>query len=120
VPKHILSVSYDPSLLSTREMLLTRRGYQVTSALGFTAALEACQASYFDLLIMGHSIPQKDKLHLVAVFREKCSAPILALQRYGEATLPGVDAHAYPDDVETLLSTVQTILNNARKDQKKN
>ena len=118
--KHILSVSYDPSLLSTREMLLSRRGYQVTSALGFTAALEACQASYFDLLIMGHSIPQKDKLRLVAVFREKCRAPILALQRYGEPALPGVDARAYPDDVDVLLTMVQTILKNAPQDEKQN
>ena len=115
MPKHILSVSYDPALLSTREMLLTRRGYKVTSALGFTAALEACQAAYFDLFILGHSIPQKDKKQLVAAFRAKCSAPILALQRYGEPNLPGADAHAYPDDVETLFRTVQAILKNSQK-----
>lgn len=99
-------------------MLLTRRGYQVTSALGFTAALEACQASYFDLFILGHSIPQNDKKHLVAAFRAKCSAPILALQRYGEPTLPGADAHTYPDDVDVLLTMVQTILKNAPQDEK--
>lgn len=117
--KHILSVSYDASLLSTREMLLKRRGYQVTSALGFTTALEACKASCFDLFILGHSIPQNDKMHLVTAFRAKCGAPILALQRYGEPALPGADAHAYPDDVETLLTTVQTVLKNARADEKK-
>src|SRR6185312_11003744 len=42
--KRILSVSYDVSLLNTRQMLLQQQGYTVTSWLGFTAALAACKS----------------------------------------------------------------------------
>ena len=84
--KRILSVSYDASLLATRQMMLELRGYTVISALGFTEALEKCKASDYDLFILGHSILKRDKQELIRAFRESCSAPILALERVGRGT----------------------------------
>jgi len=51
----ILSISYDTALLHTRELMLSREGFEIESAVGFTAALEACKKGHFDLVIMGHS-----------------------------------------------------------------
>ena len=52
----ILSVSYDSSLLKTRQLILEQEGHQVVSALGFTDALQQCESSKdFDLFILGHS-----------------------------------------------------------------
>ena len=107
--KHILSVSYDVSLLATRKMLLEQRGYAVTSALGFTKAAEHCRQSGFDLFILGHSIPEADKLHLIKTFRENCPAPILSLERHGEDYVP-CDFHASPDDPERFIGVVDDIL----------
>ena len=107
---HILSVSYDEPLLKTREMLLRRQGYSVTSALGFTTAVEQCKSALFDLFILGHSIPDSDKRELMNIFRARCPAPVLALRRHGEAALSGADAHTYPDEIEDLLSMVDTML----------
>ena len=47
----ILSISYDESLLRTREWLLRASGFTVTSALGFTEAAAHCRNSDFDLVI---------------------------------------------------------------------
>jgi|SRR5689334_21861591 DNA-binding NtrC family response regulator len=107
--KRILSVSYDVSLLATRGMLLEQRGYSVTSALGFSQAIARCRASGFDLFILGHSIPDTDKLELIETFRENCPAPILSLERHGEERVPS-DFHASPDDPERLMKTVDRIL----------
>jgi DNA-binding response OmpR family regulator len=107
--KRILSVSYDDVLLATREMLLEQQGYEVTSALGFTDAVEQCQESHFDLFILGHSIPEKDKLHLTKTFRQSCPAPILSLERIGENHIP-CDFHASADDPERFVKVVQDIL----------
>jgi DNA-binding response OmpR family regulator len=107
--KRILSVSYDVALLATRKMLLEQRGYSVTSALGFSAATERCQNDSFDLFILGHSIPEKDKLHLIKTFRASCPAPILSLERIGEPQVK-CDFHASPDDPETFLQVVDKIL----------
>jgi DNA-binding NtrC family response regulator len=109
MPKQILSVSYDDVLLATRKMLLEQKGCSVTSALGFRDAMEHCQNDAFDLFILGHSIPEKDKLHLIETFRKNCSAPILSLERFGEKKVP-CDFHASPDDPEKFLKVVDDIL----------
>lgn len=110
--KHILSVSYDEPLLRTREILLRRQGYSVTSCLGFTAAAEQCIANEFDFFILGHSIPHEDKLQLIRTFRMNSAGPVLALRRYDDAQLPDADAQVYPDDIEGLLKTVESMLQN--------
>jgi CheY-like chemotaxis protein len=99
--KRILSVSYDEPLLQTRQMLLEQAGYDVTSALGYAEALEICSARHdFDLILMGHSMPQKDKAALLIALRPKCLAPLLSIRRHGDAPLPGsnysVDSHDGP------------------------
>jgi DNA-binding response OmpR family regulator len=106
--KCILSVSYDGVLLATREMLLEQKGYEVTSCLGFTEAMEHCKNGNFDLFILGHSIPHKDKLHLINAFRGSCPAPILSLERFGEVKV-SCDFHASPDDPGNFLKVVDDI-----------
>ena len=106
----ILSISYDASLLVTRQMMLELAGYEVVSAEGFADALEHCGGT-FDLIIMGHSIPQKDKRAILSELHERgCDAPLLSLLRSGEQKIPeaidAVDPHR-PDD---LLATVKSIL----------
>lgn len=113
--KHILSVSYDDILLVTRQMILEKSGYEVTSALGFTKAVEYCQQSGFGLFILGHSIPGNDKLHLINTFRKTCPAPILSLERQGEQRIL-CDFHASPDDPKKFIQVVDDILS-GRKEQ---
>lgn len=112
--KRILSVSYDISLLATRKMLLEQKGYVVTNALGFTEATEHCQTGSFDLFILGHSIPKKDKASLMEAFHKNCPAPILSLERHGEDPVPS-DFHASPDDPKSFLEIVENILNGQEK-----
>jgi DNA-binding NtrC family response regulator len=107
--KRILSVSYDISLLATRQWLLEQRGYIVTSAHGFTKAVEQCHQPDFDLFVLGHSIPAADKLSLIKTFREHCPAPILSLERHGEGFVP-CDFHASPDEPERFITVVDDIL----------
>lgn len=109
MPQRILSVSYDYVLLETRRMLLEQKGYSVTSALGFREAVEQCQNGAFDLFILGHSIPYKDKVHLIETFRGSCPNPILSLERFGEKQVP-CDFHASPDNPEKFLQVVDGIL----------
>jgi len=107
--KRILSVSYDSVLLATREMLLEQRGYEVTSAHGFTDAVKHCQDDGFALFILGHSIPHNDKVQLIETFRKSCSAPILSLERLGEIQVPS-DFHASPDNPGKFMKVVDDIL----------
>ena len=105
----IFSISYDPSLLATRDLMLTQVGYDVVGALGFAEALEKGGGD-FDLIIMGHSIPPRDKRAIVTELRQRgCNAPVLTLLRYGDTPIPEA-ARAIDPDPQRLLDTVQEML----------
>jgi CheY-like chemotaxis protein len=70
------------------EWILKSVGFDVTSAFGFTEALAHCQNSaFFDLAIIGHSIPTKDKAALIDRLRRHNHTRILSLRRLGEEQL---------------------------------
>ncbi len=104
---NILSVSYDETLLVTRQRLLESRGYRVTSACGFRQGMELCSsASGFELFILGHSIPMEQKQALIQAFRaQRPTSPIIALKRASEELVGGADMSIDPAP-EQLLSSV--------------
>lgn len=109
--KRILSVSYDESLLSTRQLILQHAGYEVTSALGFTDALEHCKKGEFDLVLIGHSIPREDKQTLVKVTRMVSQAPVLSILRPTSAPLAEADYSVQSaDGPEALVAAVDKAL----------
>lgn len=108
--KHILLISYDERLLILRRMLLEEAGYQVSSALGLKEALTNCNDGAFDLLILGHSIPHKDKQGLIRIFRAHSPAPILSLWEHDYIVADSVDYLAFSDAPEQLLGNVAAIL----------
>lgn len=107
----ILSISYDGPLLVTRQMLLQAYGYEVTSAEGFAEALEHCnEGEQFDLVIMGHSIPLKDKRQIIVHIRKCGPVPVLSLLRSGEAPLPEANASVEPNDPKKLVAAVRQLI----------
>jgi DNA-binding NtrC family response regulator len=111
VKRHILSISYDSALLTTRQWILEKAGYDVSSALGFAEALEVSARHDFDLVVMGHSMPQKDKIALFDAIHAKCSASLLSILRHGDTPIPQasytVDGN---DGPEALLEAVKRAL----------
>lgn len=106
----ILSVSYDELLLNTRELILHNHGHKVVSALGFTKAMKHCQSrEKFDLFILGHSIPHSHKEALIAAFRTRSSAPVIALIKYGERPIHGADFQIEPNP-EQFLELVENVI----------
>ena len=106
----ILSISYDQSLLLTRDLMLKQAGYEVVSCEGFADAIEHCQG-HFDLIIMGHSIPQKDKRAIVLELHARgCDAPLLSLIRPGERPISEAGDTVDPFSPELLLQKVGNML----------
>lgn len=111
----ILSITYDETLLRTREMILQSAGHEVTSALGLQDGREACERSGFQLFIIGHSIPERDKLELIGCFRAaNPKAQVIALTRAGEPRLKEVDTYINPGDPEELVRAIARVLAPAR------
>jgi DNA-binding response OmpR family regulator len=111
--KRILSISYDRSLLWTRQLLLEQLGYQVFSAEGFAQAWEAAEnrSNRFDLIILGHSIPSNDKKVIVTHLRDSCDCPILALLRPYESAVSEAAMSIDAGDPNAFLIAVRKMLN---------
>ena len=91
--KRILCISNDAALLATRRMLLEQAGFDVVPAFGFAEAMELCITNpSYDLILMGQTIPPKDKRTLIAALRDMdCAAPVLSIRRPGDEPLAEVD-----------------------------
>jgi DNA-binding response OmpR family regulator len=87
----ILSVAYDLSLLATRQWILEHEGFVVTRAVSLEQAIAFCENRSFDLVVLGHSMPDSDKRSLLAALRSACSTPVIALLCPGEERVPGAD-----------------------------
>lgn len=109
----IFSISYDESLLRSREFLLRQMGHTVTSAEGFVQAVELCakDPEAFDLIILGHSIPHKDKVAIIKGCRRTRNCPVLALIRLNEPLIPEADHSIDPSDTAVFVRTVQQLTN---------
>jgi DNA-binding response OmpR family regulator len=117
---HILSISYDEMLLRTRDLLLSDAGHVVTSAFGYHEGIDQSAAGDFDMVIIGHSIPHKDKLDFIAKFRESNpQAAVIALTRAGEPKVHEVDYYVNPGDPEELLRSIAWIINPASDRRKR-
>ena len=109
----IFSISYDPALLRSRELLLRHMGHSVTSADGFVEAVELCERAPedFDLIILGHSIPYEDKRTIIKRCRRTRRCPVLALTLLNEPLVSEADHSVDPSDTGEFLGTVQQLTN---------
>jgi len=110
----ILSISYDKALLQTRELMLSREGFEVQSAVGFSAAVDASKNGKFDLVIMGHSIPTADQTFILKQLKALSNAPILALRRPHDGPLEAAEYNLDPNDPARLVNYVKEITNHKR------
>ena len=111
----VLSVGFDPSLLMTRGLVLESAGYLVEPASSVTEALELFQSGDFDLLLLCHSVPRKDRDRLTSLIRASGSrTPIVSIA----GNLGECDAFAnatLEDGPNTLLAGIRDVLVKAEK-----
>ncbi|HEY1805853.1 MAG TPA: response regulator [Terracidiphilus sp.] len=65
----ILSVDLDPMILNTREAVLRSEGYIVVSAASIKEAFHQFHEGDFDLMILGETIPARDRERLTCLIR---------------------------------------------------
>lgn len=81
--RSILSISYNPNLLATREMILVAAGYKVRSVRELEAALAEAAFKHYDLVIIGHSISIENRRMILKQVRKHSKALVLALWKAG-------------------------------------
>ena len=106
----ILSVGQDPELLKTRSLVLCANGYAVESC-SIGEAIQHFRAGDFDLVILCHSVPQREREHLIGLIRDcDCSTPVLFVAA-ASADCPDTLANASsPGDPQELLQSIRDVL----------
>ncbi len=81
----IAHVSMDHILAESRENVLRSAGYEVRTFHSSTEFTSSCAGHHFDLLLVGHSLPLRDREQVRQVFRQYSpDAPIIQLQSKNE------------------------------------
>ncbi|HEV2277285.1 MAG TPA: hypothetical protein VGS02_03845 [Acidobacteriaceae bacterium] len=108
----IFSISYDPTLLRTRELLLEQMGHTVASAEGFAEAFAICEREPggFDLMVLGHSIPHQDKRAIIRRCLQSCHCPVLALTRVNEELVEEASRSVDASDTREFVAAVEELL----------
>ena len=69
----------------------------------------AGHAGDFDLVVMGHSIPHKDKEAIFKAVQQTCAAPVIALSRGAEPPLKGAADIVDPMNPVKFLESVERL-----------
>src|SRR4051794_30583044 len=107
--KWILSASNEPRLLKLRGMIMANAGYRVTSA-AFLEAFSLAATEMFDLLVVGHSIPLRERELLTERFTLKSRAPIIETENPAGAPTGIADQAFDPYEPEKLLQAIAELL----------
>ena len=118
--KRILLVEDNEQIMRGNECMLTRRGYEVISALTLTEARSAVQTRIPDLFVLDIMLPDGSGLDFMAELRRQSQAPVLLLTGLTTPedivrglTAGGDDYLAKPYDFEVLLARVEALLRRA-------
>jgi CheY-like chemotaxis protein len=111
----VLAVGRDPSLLKTRNLVLQSAGYMVESASSVKEAVDRFQSGDFDLVLLCHSVPRKDRDRLTSLIRTSGSlTPIVSIA----GNLGECDAFAtatLEDGPSNFLARIRDVLVKAEK-----
>lgn len=64
-PPHILSVGKDPTLMSSRTLLLRNAGYAVEEAFTLDKAKDLVHSYSIDVTLLCHTVPERDQRLLI-------------------------------------------------------
>ncbi len=104
----VLSVGFDPSLLRARGLFLESAGCLVESASTVKEAADRFQSGEFDLVLLCHSVPRKDRDRLTSLIRASGSrTPIGECDAFANATLE--------DGPNNFLAGIRDVLVKAEK-----
>jgi DNA-binding NtrC family response regulator len=113
MPFHLLlSVGSDPFLMKTRSLVLLKAGYAVRDAMTVRGAMRVFQQGEFDLVLICHTIPEDERLQLMAALKAVSpSVKIITIRKDGEVSAHLADGSVFSlDGAEVLLATIANVL----------
>jgi CheY-like chemotaxis protein len=106
-PPHVLSVGNNPTLMSSRTLILRAAGYRVKEAHTVDKAINLVAEDFIDAVLICHTVPREDQQVLISAARRKRPLmPILCLRSYAYESVAKT-CIAVDNDPEALLNAVR-------------
>lgn len=91
---NLLCIGISSAAMETRRLILERAGHSVIQVRDIREIVVACRNNTFSVVILGQTLPAKEKLRVSEVVRRDCAgAKILELHTGLAPDLPSADAH---------------------------
>ena len=101
MPVRILIVDDEPAILATMAPMLRSRGYDVSTAMSGTAALESVERANPDLIILDLGLPDLSGVEVCRLVRDGRSTPIIVVSARGAESEKVAALDAGADDYVT-------------------
>jgi DNA-binding response OmpR family regulator len=113
----ILSICLDPVMLDARNLILRSAGYTVVPALSLKEAVDRFRSGDFDLVLLGHTVTEKDQDRLACLIRASGSRiPVVSIAAPGCGSRNAfIDATVGADPDELLAGIREALLKPAGK-----
>jgi DNA-binding response OmpR family regulator len=106
-PPRILSVGNNPTLMSSRSLILRGAGFLVDEAYTVDKAIAMVEADSIDAVLICHTIPRNDQRQLISFVRQTRSlTPVLCIRSNAYEAAPRTCV-AVDNEPEELLNTVR-------------
>ncbi|MCU1283759.1 MAG: hypothetical protein JWO13_109 [Acidobacteriales bacterium] len=115
----ILSIYYDSSTGPSRDEILTKVGYEVSSATNPSQAFDLLDQGEFAMVIIGQSIPTAERRLLFLEINRKWGTPVMLVDSGGEPD-PLIRARAHVSDTATpeqIVAAVASVVPQKRSRQ---
>jgi CheY-like chemotaxis protein len=109
-PAHLLTIGSDVFLQETRRLVLQSAGFDVVSAFSVPDAVRCFAADSFDLVLLCHTIPEKDRRRFTCLIRASgSSTPVVALAQHAVAPDGFMDG-SIASEPDLMLAGIREIL----------
>jgi len=89
----ILCIGTDDTLMQPKQSALERAGHTVSVAKDVRQVLAACSGIRFDVILIGQTLPGKEKLRVRELLNDHCGSAKIVEQHAAAPELPTADAH---------------------------
>src|SRR5689334_974497 len=89
----ILCIGIDDSSMRAKQSTLERAGHTVSLAKDVRQVIAACSGIRFDVILIGQTLPAKEKLRVHELIQRYCAGAKILEQYAAAPELPAADAH---------------------------
>jgi DNA-binding NtrC family response regulator len=107
----ILCIGMDEALMRLNQSALQSAGHTVSLANDIRQVMVACSGIRFDVILIGQSLPAKEKLRVHELLQHHCPGAKVIEQHVAGPELPAADSHIRAGEPnEKLIAIIQNLV----------